>query len=218
MPSNDSDERDQPPAGLRERKKVITREAISAAALRLALENGPGNVRVEDIATEAGVSPRTYNNYFASREQAIIAGLLAESSLRMGAALWRRPKDEPLHVAVREALVDVFNPAPRPGSEAIELIVVSDPLRAEFARTVTAIEVPLAKAIAERLPQTADVQTRADLLAAAVAAVARRTAERWLDRPSGRSLATAIRRSLDLLSPALQAAADDPPHPRQAHP
>src|SRR5207342_1939710 len=55
--------------GMRERKKLATRRALSAAALRLAREHGPQNVRVDDIAEAAGVSPRTYNNYFSSREQ-----------------------------------------------------------------------------------------------------------------------------------------------------
>lgn len=40
--------------------------------MRLALEHGPQNVRVEDIAEAAGVAPRTYNNYFSSRGQAIV--------------------------------------------------------------------------------------------------------------------------------------------------
>ena len=54
--------------GMRERKKLATRQALSAAALRLAREHGPQNVRVDDIAEAAGVSPRTYNNYFVRHE------------------------------------------------------------------------------------------------------------------------------------------------------
>lgn len=42
---------------------------------------------MEDIAAEAGVSPRTYNNYFSCREQAICAALAAGKALRVGAAL-----------------------------------------------------------------------------------------------------------------------------------
>src|SRR5215469_14931340 len=57
--------------GLRERKKQQTREALSWAALRLAVDRGLRNVMVEDIAAEAGVSPRTYNNYFSSKAEAI---------------------------------------------------------------------------------------------------------------------------------------------------
>src|SRR5690606_21474884 len=75
--------RDLPPVarpgpGLRERKKDETRRALREAALRLALEHGPDQVRVDDIAAAAGVSTRTYNNYFSSREQAIVAAVTAE--------------------------------------------------------------------------------------------------------------------------------------------
>src|SRR5215472_9047462 len=62
---------DQP--GLRERKKRATREALRLAALRLAVEQGWERVRVEDIAAEAGVSTRTFNNYFAGKDEAFLA-------------------------------------------------------------------------------------------------------------------------------------------------
>src|SRR5436189_3170704 len=94
--------------GMRERKKLATREALSAAALRLALENGPENVRVDEIAEAAGVSPRTYNNYFSSREQAIVAAISAERALRIAAALRDRPADEPLSEAVITAVVEQY--------------------------------------------------------------------------------------------------------------
>jgi AcrR family transcriptional regulator len=60
-------------AGLRERKKEQTRQALSWAAVKLSVERGYENVLVEDIAAEAGVSPRTFNNYFASKGEAIAA-------------------------------------------------------------------------------------------------------------------------------------------------
>src|SRR5262245_66376689 len=86
-------------AGLRVRKKVATREALSWAALRLAAERGLDRVRVDEIAAAAGVSPRTYNNYFSSKEEAICA-LVVERAKRVGAALRARPADEPLGEAI----------------------------------------------------------------------------------------------------------------------
>ena len=50
------------PAGLRERKKIATRQALAVAATRLAADRGLENVLVEDIAEAVGVSARTLNN------------------------------------------------------------------------------------------------------------------------------------------------------------
>ncbi|MEV7568062.1 TetR/AcrR family transcriptional regulator [Streptomyces tanashiensis] len=103
-----------PPAGLRERKKQATREALREAALRLAVECGPDQVRVEDIAEAAGVSPRTYNNYFASREQAIVSAVTADREARIAAAVAAGPAgafldatadiEPPLTAAIAERL------------------------------------------------------------------------------------------------------------------
>lgn len=193
---------------LRERKKTATREALSTAALRLALQHGPENVRVDDIAEAAGVSPRTYNNYFSSREQAIVAAISAERALRIAAALRDRPADEPLARAVVEAVVEQYVAEAEPGSPAFALLTSAPSLRAEFLGTVAAMEESLATAIAER--SGAD-ELRASVLAAAVSAAARVAAGSWL-RPAGglvvvpaTSLADALRDALAHIAPALEA-------------
>ncbi|MPZ82286.1 MAG: TetR family transcriptional regulator [Actinophytocola sp.] len=198
--------------GLRERKKIATREALSAAAFRLALEHGPDNVRVDDIAEAAGVSPRTYNNYFASREQAIVAAVVAERALRIGAALRARPAGEPLADAVVEAVVEQYC---EPAGDALLLITSAPGLRAAFVDAVVSIEQPLAAAIAARTGGAGDAATT--VLAAAVSAAARVAVERWV-RPAGEragpnnllvvtggSLADILREALAHVAPALAA-------------
>ena len=63
-------------AGLRERKSSPPGRRSGEAAMRLAIERGLDKVLVEDIAAAADVSTRTFNNYFASKYEAICALML----------------------------------------------------------------------------------------------------------------------------------------------
>jgi len=58
-------------AGLRDRKKEATRQAISDVATRLFVERGFESVSVADIAHEADVSRKTVFNYFARKEDLV---------------------------------------------------------------------------------------------------------------------------------------------------
>lgn len=61
--------------GLRERKRLATRRAIQLAAVELASERGFDRVTIDEISHVANVSPRTFFNYFPSKESAIIGEL-----------------------------------------------------------------------------------------------------------------------------------------------
>lgn len=168
--------------GLREQKKQATREALREAALRLALERGPDQVRVEDIAEAAGVSPRTYNNYFASREQAIAAAVATDREARIAAAIAARPGGVRLAEAITEAVIEQYANTGERDSEVLLLITSRTVLRDAFLDTTAGIEPPLAAAIAERLGDAGTPTAR--VLAASVAAAVRIALEGWL-RPVG---------------------------------
>jgi AcrR family transcriptional regulator len=61
--------------GLRERKRIATRRSIQLAAVELASERGFDRVTIDEISHVANVSPRTFFNYFPSKETAIIGEL-----------------------------------------------------------------------------------------------------------------------------------------------
>lgn len=201
--------------GLRERKKQATREALQTAALRLALEHGPDNVRVEDIAGAAGVSPRTYNNYFSSQKQAIVSAIAAHRADLLAAAVTSRPAGTGLGEAVIDAVVASYaDPGDHPAG-AMLMIASSPALRACYADTATMIEGPLAEAVVSRHPAVDPLAAR--VLAAAVAAAARIALHQWLHAttapptmpgfvvPAG-SLPDLVRAALTPLAPALNAA------------
>jgi AcrR family transcriptional regulator len=54
--------------GLRESKKLQTRQAIAATGMRLFVTRGFDHVTVGEIAREAGVSEKTVFNYFPTKE------------------------------------------------------------------------------------------------------------------------------------------------------
>jgi AcrR family transcriptional regulator len=93
------------PAGLRERKKADTRRALSDAALNLAFERGLDNVTREDIANLAGVSLRTFNNYFNGKYEAL-AYRQTERMRRSIAVLRQRPTAEPLWTSITHAVLE----------------------------------------------------------------------------------------------------------------
>ena len=84
-----------PPLRRRDQQKEETRLDLAIAAFELARAEGLANVRVPQIAEAAGVSPRTFNNYFPSKEAAIVWPTTLRAA-RLASDLAERPADEPL--------------------------------------------------------------------------------------------------------------------------
>jgi AcrR family transcriptional regulator len=90
-------------AGLRDRKKAETRSALGRFALSLAIDRGPDGVTADEIAAAANVSPRTFHNYFGSKEEALITGYRAILDVYV-AQLLARPADEPILLSLEHVL------------------------------------------------------------------------------------------------------------------
>ncbi|MFI6339153.1 TetR/AcrR family transcriptional regulator [Streptomyces sp. NPDC050535] len=96
-PSSSSDGQVRP--SLIERRKAATRMEIARAAAGLFMRKGLRATRAEDIARAAGIAPRTFYRYFASKEESL--GPLFAA----GAQKWAETvRDAPAHLSVAEAL------------------------------------------------------------------------------------------------------------------
>ncbi|AJE87686.1 TetR/AcrR family transcriptional regulator [Streptomyces sp. SCSIO ZS0520] len=96
---------DHRPAGLRERKKAKTREAIQQHALRLFREQGYEATTMGQIADAAEVSPSTVFRYFATKEELVVS----DEQDAFFTRAWRaQPADLPLMQALRRAVHDTM--------------------------------------------------------------------------------------------------------------
>ncbi|MGY0059272.1 acyl-CoA-like ligand-binding transcription factor [Streptomyces sp. LZ34] len=174
--------------GLREQKKAETRAALSWAAIRLTVERGFDNVKVEDIAEAAGVSPRTFNNYFSSKGEAIAARHL-DRCLRIAEALRERPA-EPLWDAVTRSVLPQFEPdavvAAHPVPDAarwtagVRAVLAEPALQGEILRAGAIAEAEIAAAVAERTGTDLRQDLYPHLVAAAVMAATNAAREHHL--------------------------------------
>jgi AcrR family transcriptional regulator len=203
-------------AGLRERKKIATRHALGVAAMRLAIERGLDNVLVEDIAEAAGVSTRTFNNYFSSKYEAICA-LGFDRAMRIGSALRERPAGEGLWEAVSAAIMTEYGEAERalePDHMAgIRLVTSTPALRGEYLKINSMIQYSLADAIAIRMGGRAAGSMFPRILAAAVMGAVQAVTERWVHADPPVALAPLMRRALRELAEGMSAtfAGPEPP-------
>jgi len=69
---------------LREQKKRETARSLSHSAYRLACTQGFESLTTETIAADAGVSRRTFSNYYANKHAAVVDGFAHELGIPAG--------------------------------------------------------------------------------------------------------------------------------------
>jgi AcrR family transcriptional regulator len=172
-----------PPVRRRDLQKDQTRLDLALAAFALAREHGLANVRVPQIAAATGVSPRTFNNYFASKEAAI-AWPATRRGARLAARLAARPPAEPLADALAEAAASLYEQDEIDGLPAgwlrdFRALVAAEPaLHGEYLKAANAVEAALADAIARRIGAE-EGQLEPQVLAAVVAGAERAAVLYW---------------------------------------
>jgi AcrR family transcriptional regulator len=195
-----------PSAGLRERKKALTRATIEAMALERFLGEGYEQARLEDICADAVVSLRTFFRYFSSKEDLVLGRL--RSHLDLAEELFaRRPADETL-LASLHAVIDqvVADYAADPERELTRLrLVASTPvLQAGIASVFAGFERLVRRVTADRLHEADDAR-RPRLVAAAAVAAFRVGLDTWVAGDAPPDLARLVLDNLDDLTTGILA-------------
>jgi AcrR family transcriptional regulator len=180
---------EQPPVRRRDLQKDQTRLDLALAAFELARQHGLAGVRVPQIAAATGVSPRTFNNYFPSKEAAIAWPATRRGTI-LAASLAARPAEEPLADALAAAAASMYQQDEMDGlppgwlRDFRELVAAEPALHGEYLKAASAVEATLAGAIARRLG-VAEGELEPQVLAAVVAGAERAAVLYWVRRAQG---------------------------------
>lgn len=141
-------------SGVRAGKHARTRAALIDAAVDTCLRRGYENTTVDRIAAAAGVSPRTFSRYFASKDSVFVAGL-EDLDRKLTAELEALPDDVGPLAAMRSALGSVLT---RAHQERFHTAFGDRLVR--IVRVVTASDALRHAAVSHRGPRVAEVMAR----------------------------------------------------------
>jgi AcrR family transcriptional regulator len=183
--------------GLRERKKQRTRDELAAAAFAMAVERGLNGFTIDEVAAAADVSPRTFFNYFTSKEEAVVAHR-DEAHAQFAAALASRPLDESPVQALRAAIVGRVRASSREAIreqlELLRLLRETPSLLPHLMSSFATTERLMAEVVAAHSGTDPDRDCYPRLVAACSMAAVRTCYVMWEREPRGtaKSLADAI--------------------------
>jgi AcrR family transcriptional regulator len=171
---------------LRDRQRAQIRADIRRAAFRLFVERGYDDVTTEEIATAAGVSPRTFFRHVPTKEEVLLA------PVRYGGAaivilLEQRPASESPDVALINAIITRIRSFDEADCEEWREAL----LRARGLLDKATIHTPAdkertVKLIAERMGADPDVDIRPGLLVQLAFSAADFGFQQWVRQPTSR--------------------------------
>jgi AcrR family transcriptional regulator len=136
-------------------QKEQTRLDLALTAFELAKTRGLANVRVPEIAAAVGVSTRTFNNYFPSKEAAIVWPTTLRAA-RLTETVASAPAGEPLGEVLADSIAGLYTDSDTAGlpddwTREFRALAAAEPaLHGEYLKAASATESALADAIARR--------------------------------------------------------------------
>ncbi|HMC40766.1 MAG TPA: TetR family transcriptional regulator [Acidimicrobiales bacterium] len=167
----------------RERKKLATRQAIHDAAFELVDRFGLSGTTIEAISDRAGVAPRTFWSYYASKEDAVI-DRDPEAPAHLAVALMARPAEEDAMTALRCTLEEHIDARLVDSKRAVrrqQLIRREPQLMAAVAASFDDYERTLVAGVAQRLGTDPATDMRPGVLVAAASGASRVAQQKWAD-------------------------------------
>jgi AcrR family transcriptional regulator len=171
---------------LRDRQRAQVRADIRRAAFRLFIERGYEAVTTEEIATAAGVSPRTFFRHVPTKEELLLA------PVRHGGAaivnlLEQRPAAESPDVALINAIITRTRSFDQADTEEWrQALLVAPGLLGKVTVHTPADKERAMKLIAERMGTNPDADIRPGLLVQLAFAAADFAFQQWVRQSSNR--------------------------------
>lgn len=166
----------------RELNKERTRASIRAATWTLATQRPLGEITAEQIAESAGVSRRTFFNYYAGVD-AVMAEVIREPMLDMAAAFLQRPRAEDPLTAIVAALGEHLP------TDIVRWCVVLAPEQAHNSEVYAQLWHRhtdwLTSVLHQRIGEHAD-PLLVEGLAGSILSIFAATSRAWLERSQGR--------------------------------
>jgi AcrR family transcriptional regulator len=192
------------PTNRHQLRRQTTHEALRHAALKSFARKGFTNVTVTELAREAGVTERTFFRHFPTKEAVLFQDY--ETQLEwLAEALAQRPASESLFDAVLASVaafphdVEVVRQAATARAELISAERIAGHLRvvqSSFARVLTDF-------IRNRNPDAAQIDLRAEVAGAALAAALVVAVENWGRNGCTGDLGEFVVASLDVIRSGL---------------
>ncbi|NUW37855.1 TetR family transcriptional regulator [Nonomuraea sp. SMC257] len=168
----------------RERKKRLTRQRIAMVAVALFAEQGYEETTVAQIAAAADVDPKTFFNYFRSKDDVLFADLDHIHELLLGAIVRRHPDEGPGEVLVRmvqdyaaRRRPEVTPKRPEELSAWSRLVMSTPALQAKGLYVMLDLQRRIAEALLEAFPGELDPVTAAAMTGSLIGAIQQTTLE-----------------------------------------
>lgn len=162
--------------GRRERKKQVTRQALTAAAVRLFTERGYDETSVADIAEAADVSKRTFFLHFPTKEDVLLADSDERVTSAVRAIAERAPGTSPrdaLAAAAERMITNVAEGDLPAGLAALRarLVVTVPSVQARVLHATFTAQTRIAAALRAAYPDVLDEVTAAAVVGALMGAI-----------------------------------------------